>query len=76
MKANLSSKLPEELTKIDVVFKKNEKLLHSMVFYGKTTLHIGIKETIKEGEEQEASSLFLNMICNENAGTKGRVETF
>ena len=45
-----TTKLPEELSKIDVVFKKNEKLMHSMVFYGKTTLHIGIKEN-KQDEE-------------------------
>ena len=72
-----TSKLPEELNKIDVVFKKNEKLMHSMVFYGKTTLYIGIKEK-KQVEEtnKDPDFMFLNLICNENVDTKGRVETF
>lgn len=38
--------LPERIRKIDMYFKRDEQLFHSIEFFGETTLHVGLtKET-------------------------------
>ena len=45
---SMIKKLPEALTQIDVVFRKGEHSLHSMMFHGKTTVHIGYTDDMLE----------------------------
>lgn len=42
--------LPSDIVKVDFIFRKNQKLLHSIIFYRKdgTPLHIGITDEMDE----------------------------
>ena len=63
--AKKNYQLPEDLTKIDVCFRRNEKNLHSIVFYSKD----GSKLVVGISEEQDMK------LINKQV-KKGRVETF
>ena len=40
-KADYTAELPKKITRIEVIFRKNEKFMHSMNFIGETVVHIG-----------------------------------
>ena len=42
--ADMTAELPEKLTRIEVIFSKNESFLHSMNFIGETVVHIGLTD--------------------------------
>ena len=60
---NFCEKLPANLTRIDVAFRKGEHNLHSMKFYGSTVVEIGYTDDMLSGQ-------------NSPDDYKGRVETF
>ena len=39
--ANETADMPENLTKIEVCFRKDELCFHHMIFYGSTTVYMG-----------------------------------
>ena len=52
-KENLADKtadMPENLTKIEVCFRKDEEWMHHMIFYGSTRVYMGLT---KEEDEKE-----------------------
>ena len=48
--ANSTADMPENLTKIEVCFKKHEELFHHIIFYGSTTVYMGMTKEDDEGE--------------------------
>ena len=42
--AVMTAELPEKLTRIEVIFTKDEKWLHSMNFIGETVVNIGVTD--------------------------------
>ena len=49
-KAPVVQELPNEIIKVDLFYRKNNKLLHSMIFHGKdgASVHIGITDEMDE----------------------------
>ena len=39
--ANSTADMPENLTKVEVCFRKNESEFHHIIFYGSTTVYMG-----------------------------------
>ena len=42
--ANMTAELPKNLTRIEVIFNKDESFFHSMNFIGETVVHIGLTD--------------------------------
>ena len=53
-KAHRESKVPEKLTCIEVSFRKNEDLLHSLRFIGETVVRIGFTDDKWTDDEYKA----------------------
>ena len=57
-KCSNTVEIPKKLTKIDVIFKKHEKFLYSMIFHGETVAQIGNRhedwttDAVKEGRRE------------------------
>ena len=49
--ANKTADMPENLTKIEVCFRKSEDWMHHIIFYGSTTVYMGLTKEWDEGQK-------------------------